>query len=440
MHGALVLRVAYGRMRGTSFALRPGTNILGRADECEVVLDTPFISRRHARIRNDEYALSIEDLGTTVGTFVDGERVVRVQPLDLGSVIVIGDFLLRLERASDRMRFALDEEKPPRLAVHAAGADRQPDGSLREIGLASVIRLCEVLKKTATVLVKPQGLDGIHEMRVRLAGGTLMEVRIDGRPAADPKATLGSLLSVDGTFALLPAEAIDDASPAAALELEAFLNDSAAQSRRSPQEIVVVIGRDRGRVTTLGGRPLRIGTAAGAEIRIDDPDVHPHHATIMPTERGLELVPLDGADVFLNGARARAEGSAGASLAVGDAILLGGVVLRFQQRGRPMSPVLRTRVDGAVYHLDVGTLLRWFERTSRTGVLLVQPMGGYGVEQVEIALDEGVVRWVRIDDARPEDARDAIRHVAQWWGNAVLVAERDVDLDLTADDLFPRTA
>jgi hypothetical protein len=41
--------------------------------------------------------------------------------------------------------------------------------------------------------------------------------------------------------------------------------------------------------------------------------------------------------------------------------------------------------------------------------------------------------------ARPEDARDAVRHVAQWWGNAVLVSERDGDVELTADDMFPES-
>jgi pSer/pThr/pTyr-binding forkhead associated (FHA) protein len=440
MQSALVLRVVYGQMRGITFKLHPGTNILGRSPECNVVLETDIVSRKHARIRNDEYALSIEDLGSSAGTYLDGERVVRMQPLDLGSVIIIGDFALRLERASDRVslvRFTSDNGK-------RAGPFAQPTtvGSLREIGLASVIRLCEVLKKNGTVLVEPQGLDGIREVRARLDAGTVVEVRIDGRWAADPKMTLGSMLDVDGTFALLPPEAMSDApkagppnAPAATVELEAFLNDSAAQSRRSPHEVLVVLGEGKGSVTTFEGRSLRIGTAPDAEVRIDGPDVRPHHATIAPTDRGLELVAIDDAQVFLNGARCPAR----TTLAVGDTILLAGAALRFQQRGRAMSPVLRARVDGDVHHLDIGTLLRWFEQTSRTGVLLVQPLSGYGVEQVEIALEEGVVRWVRVDDARPEDARDAIRHVGQWWGNAVLVSERDVDVELTADDVFPQS-
>lgn len=61
-------------MGGREHALRPGVNIIGR--EGDVTLADSRVSRRHAQVTNDEGALSIEDLGSTNGTKVDGSKLV----------------------------------------------------------------------------------------------------------------------------------------------------------------------------------------------------------------------------------------------------------------------------------------------------------------------------------------------------------------------------
>ena len=48
---------------------------VGRLPECDVTLDDPSVSRRHARIRFIGGAWSIEDLGSTNGVKVNGSRV-----------------------------------------------------------------------------------------------------------------------------------------------------------------------------------------------------------------------------------------------------------------------------------------------------------------------------------------------------------------------------
>ena len=48
---------------------------VGRLPECDVSLDDPSVSRRHARIRNVGGAWTIEDLGSTNGVKVNGSRV-----------------------------------------------------------------------------------------------------------------------------------------------------------------------------------------------------------------------------------------------------------------------------------------------------------------------------------------------------------------------------
>ncbi len=51
-------------------------DVVGR-EGCEIVLADPEVSRRHAKVRSLDEALAIEDLGSTNGTFVNGQRVTR---------------------------------------------------------------------------------------------------------------------------------------------------------------------------------------------------------------------------------------------------------------------------------------------------------------------------------------------------------------------------
>jgi ABC transport system ATP-binding/permease protein len=64
--------------------------IIGRSDQCDVVLSNPHVSSRHAKLTLlDNGRLLVEDLGSSNGTFVNGRRIVREEtPLD--SQIAIG--------------------------------------------------------------------------------------------------------------------------------------------------------------------------------------------------------------------------------------------------------------------------------------------------------------------------------------------------------------
>jgi hypothetical protein len=64
---------------------------IGRSNSNEVVLVDPEVSRRHARLlwRVDHYV--VEDMGSTNGTFVNGQRIGRLTPLDEGDSLELGD-------------------------------------------------------------------------------------------------------------------------------------------------------------------------------------------------------------------------------------------------------------------------------------------------------------------------------------------------------------
>jgi S1-C subfamily serine protease len=69
--------------------------VLGRDDDCDVVLDDDKASRRHAILTpGSDGTIEVEDLGSTNGTYVDGRRVQGRATLRPGGTLTIGDTAL----------------------------------------------------------------------------------------------------------------------------------------------------------------------------------------------------------------------------------------------------------------------------------------------------------------------------------------------------------
>ncbi|HVS28186.1 MAG TPA: FHA domain-containing protein [Solirubrobacteraceae bacterium] len=79
-----------GLEAGSAFDIEDGAT-LGRGDAVDIRLEDPFSSSRHARITVQGNAVVIEDLGSTNGTYLNGERLHGPQPLHPGDRIRIGD-------------------------------------------------------------------------------------------------------------------------------------------------------------------------------------------------------------------------------------------------------------------------------------------------------------------------------------------------------------
>ncbi|MHB1087240.1 MAG: FHA domain-containing protein [Acidimicrobiales bacterium] len=72
--------------------------VIGRSAECDVRLDDNFLSSRHARVANDSGDLSIEDLGSTNGTYVNQELVKGRVHLERGDIVQVGGVLFEVVR------------------------------------------------------------------------------------------------------------------------------------------------------------------------------------------------------------------------------------------------------------------------------------------------------------------------------------------------------
>lgn len=92
--GPTRLAIIEGPMRGGSVPLTDNGVLIGRNPECTLVLSDDFASGRHARIYAGGDGWLIDDLGSTNGTFVGGERIGRAMPLPEGARVRIGQTVL----------------------------------------------------------------------------------------------------------------------------------------------------------------------------------------------------------------------------------------------------------------------------------------------------------------------------------------------------------
>ncbi len=85
----LVKDVAALSIDGERHPIDKRVTVLGRSQDCDVQLNDPNISRRHAEVRQEDAAFWIVDLGSTNGMEVNGRRL-RQAKLEDGDRITIG--------------------------------------------------------------------------------------------------------------------------------------------------------------------------------------------------------------------------------------------------------------------------------------------------------------------------------------------------------------
>jgi hypothetical protein len=90
------LVVTEGALSGTVLTLGAAPITLGRAEDSTLVIADDYASSRHARLVPGEAAWTLEDLGSTNGTYLGQAKVVRPTPVPLGTPIRIGKTVLEL--------------------------------------------------------------------------------------------------------------------------------------------------------------------------------------------------------------------------------------------------------------------------------------------------------------------------------------------------------
>jgi hypothetical protein len=111
-----------------------GELILGREHgSADLVIDDPGVSRRHARVLSNGGGVIVEDLGSSNGTYVNGERITGPVELGAGDEVQVGATVLGIEGGTAAT--ALMPPGAPDTAQHPGPAPRpaprQPSPSRR---------------------------------------------------------------------------------------------------------------------------------------------------------------------------------------------------------------------------------------------------------------------------------------------------------------------
>ena len=117
-------RVAYGLL--DRIGKKPGTYSIGRDEDCELILDCPMVSLRHAKLTVDsQTGIDIRDLGSSNGTFINGKRITRRTRIRPGDSVVIGSVWFVLSEDELNLEFVNQSSEVVlegrRIGVEVAG-------------------------------------------------------------------------------------------------------------------------------------------------------------------------------------------------------------------------------------------------------------------------------------------------------------------------------
>ncbi len=88
-----VLRILTGQQAGGTFPLSPGTNTLGRSPRCGIVIESPGVSKEHAKIDVLNDKIIVTDMKSSNGTFVDGIKI-KTQSITLGQKFSLHNIIM----------------------------------------------------------------------------------------------------------------------------------------------------------------------------------------------------------------------------------------------------------------------------------------------------------------------------------------------------------
>ena len=204
---AFALKFISGKYQGGEFPLKNDKQIIiGRSSELDMVLVEDMVSRKHAKIVVTGGKVTIEDLGSTNGTFVNGEKVKQAR-LKEGDRILIGTSILKLVTSTASAETTDAQVKAQLEQAAAAAASRQSKsssmtGKIEEVPLPDLLQLFQTSKKNGMLVVRNE-----HEGRIYMRQGKVFYAVIDQNHDLGPQKSFFRIITWEqGDFELAPVD------------------------------------------------------------------------------------------------------------------------------------------------------------------------------------------------------------------------------------------
>lgn len=198
------LRFISGKYQGGEFPIRMNREIIiGRSSDLDMVLVEDMVSRRHAKITSTDIDVYIQDLGSTNGTFVNGEKISRSR-LSEGDRILVGTSIMKVVGADERSFSQTEAEARRRLEAGAqrqSTAGRPMSGVIEEIPLPDLLQLLSTSRKSGVLTIA----SSVGIGKIYLRKGQIYFAAINDNFAIKPQKAIYRMLTWStGTFELEP--------------------------------------------------------------------------------------------------------------------------------------------------------------------------------------------------------------------------------------------
>ncbi|MCP3065319.1 DUF4388 domain-containing protein [Myxococcus sp. K38C18041901] len=203
------LKFISGKYQGGEFPLKAEKQIvIGRSSELDMVLVEDMVSRKHAKISFSNGKITIEDLGSTNGTFVNGEKV-KQSGLKEGDRILIGTSILKLvhqgadganvDESTAKLKL---EEAAAAQAARTTTKGSSMTGKIEEIPLPDLLQLFHTSKKNGVLVV-----NSTQEGKIYLRQGRVYYAVINENHNLGPQKSFNRIITWEsGDFELRPAD------------------------------------------------------------------------------------------------------------------------------------------------------------------------------------------------------------------------------------------
>ena len=351
-----VIVIIEGPSAGLELTIKQQETVIGRDEQADFSINSPSVSRRHARIVQHNGQFYIEDLGSSNGTFVNGERVQQSTALHNGDKIALGQAtLLRFDAMAGELPtdtdertimqatvYAVDENVPATVQMQKAKAPSVPPRLIVQV-VGQEPKAYELRQDVITLgrgedndIVIPSRIVSRYHARLERSGdgyrlvvlpqasnAVVRQGEAVQRHLLDPKDDLrigqddspfqvtlryealiaaASPAATSARPAQAKPKAAQTAAPQAASQVAATERQEALPARqgRGPQDAK---GTERPRFTVqIAGNPqqtfaldrerITIGRAEDNDIILPSPIVSRHHAHLERSDGGYRLVPL----------------------------------------------------------------------------------------------------------------------------------------------------